>query len=125
MEARSRAREFFLGPNYNTPIQEMPPENVPVQVECSIMRNVTASSTEAELGGLFENFQKATYIRMALAEMGHLQPPTSASTENTAANSKVKGMTKKKRISSNRHEILLGQRQNPTKPFPHIMGRGK
>ena len=58
-EARSRARGyFFLGPNYKTPIQEMPPENRPVHVECSIMRNVMASATEAELGGLFENCQK-------------------------------------------------------------------
>ena len=32
---------------------------------------------------------------------------------------------KAKNISSNRHEVLLGQRQNPKKPFPHIMGIGK
>ena len=40
-----------------------------------------ASDTEAELGGLFENYQKETSKRTALAEMGHQQPPT---TENTA-----------------------------------------
>ena len=58
-EARSRSgRYFFLGPKYHTPIQEMRPENGPVHVECSIMRNLMASATEAELGGLFENFQK-------------------------------------------------------------------
>ena len=46
-EARSRAGEyFFLGTKYNTRIQDMPPENVPVHVECIIMRNVIASATE-------------------------------------------------------------------------------
>ena len=47
--------------------------------------------------GLFENFQKVTYIRMALAEMGHLKPPIPVATENTAANSIVNGKAKQKR----------------------------
>ena len=76
----------------------MPPENGPVHVKCIIMRNVMASATEAELGGLFENFQKATYTRTALAEMGHLQPPTPMATDNTSANSIVNG-TEKQKIS--------------------------
>ena len=33
----------------------MPPENGPMHVECSIMRNVMASFMESELGDLFEN----------------------------------------------------------------------
>ena len=55
-----------------------------------------ASSTEAELGGLFENCQKATYTRTYLAEMGHQQPPTPVDTDNTAANSIVNGTAKQK-----------------------------
>ena len=47
--------------------------------------------------GLFENCQKVTYIRMALAEMGHLKPPIPVATENTAANSIVNGKAKQKR----------------------------
>ena len=74
----------------------MPPDNGPVHVECSIMRNVMASDTEAELGGLFENCQKATSTRTALADMGHQQPTPPAATENTAANSIVNGTAKKK-----------------------------
>ena len=50
-----------------------------------------ASAIEAELGGLFENFQKSTSMRTALAEMGHLQSPTPVATDNTAANSIVNG----------------------------------
>ena len=53
------------------------------------------SATEAELGGLFENYQKETSTRTALATMGHLQPPTPVATENTAENSTVSGTTKK------------------------------
>ena len=51
-EARSRAGGFFsLGPKYNTLIQEMPLDNGPVNVKCSIMINIMESSTEVELGG--------------------------------------------------------------------------
>ena len=55
-----------------------------------------ASDTEAELGGLFENFHKATATRMALEEMGHQRPPAPVATDNTAANSIVNGTTKQK-----------------------------
>ena len=51
-EARSRASGYlFLGTKSRTPIQAITLENGPVHVECSIMRNVMASATEAELGG--------------------------------------------------------------------------
>ena len=72
----------------------MTPDNGTVHVECRIMRNVMASAPEAELGGLFENCQKATSMRTALSEMGHQQPPTLAATDNTAENSIVNGTEK-------------------------------
>ena len=75
----------------------MPPNNVPVHVECIIMRNLMASATESELRGLFENFHKATHIRTELAEMGKQQPPTLVAKYNTAANSIVNGTAKQKR----------------------------
>ena len=56
-----------------------------------------ASATEEELGGLFENFQKATYTRTALAEMGHQQPPTTVVTVNTSAKSIVNRTENQKR----------------------------
>ena len=34
-------------------------------------------------------------------------------------------MERQKKISSNRHDILLGQSKNTKKPFPHILGGGK
>ena len=87
-EARSRAGGYFsLGSKSNTPIQYMPPDNGPMHVESSITIYVMASATEAELGGLFENCQKATSTRTALTNTGHQQPPT----ENTSASRIVNG----------------------------------
>ena len=74
----------------------MPPENGPVHVECSIMRNVMESATESELGGLFEKCQKATSVKKTLADMSHQQPPTLVATYNTAANSMVNVTSKQK-----------------------------
>ena len=62
------------------------------------MINVMASTTEAEMEGLFENCHKSTSMRTDLSDMGHLQPPTPAAKDNTAANSIVNG-TEKQKIS--------------------------
>ena len=53
-----------------------------------------ASDTEAELGGLFENCNKETSIWYVLSEMGHPQPQTPVTTDNTATNSTVNGTSK-------------------------------
>ena len=55
-----------------------------------------ASTTEAELGGLFKNCQKATSMSTALADLGHQQPPTPVATDNTVANIIVNRMAKEK-----------------------------
>ena len=46
---------------------------------------------EAELGALFEYYQKKKATRTALSEMGHQLPPTPVATDNIAANSIVNG----------------------------------
>ena len=71
-------------------------ENGRVHVEFIIMRNEMESSTEAELGGLFENCQKSTSMRTSLDEMVHQQPPTSVATDNTAPTSIVTRTAKQK-----------------------------
>ena len=65
----------------NTPIQSMPPENGPPPVY-SILINVIASATEAELGGLFEDYQKVISMKPAIAEMDYQQAPTPVETDN-------------------------------------------
>ena len=56
--------------------------------------------------------------------MGHQQAQTTLEMDNSSENSIVNG-TAKENIQSKRHEILLGQRRNTTKPFPHILGGRK
>ena len=94
IDKKQSQRIFFLGPKFNTPIQEMFPDNRPVHVECSIIRNLMASATESELGGLFENYQKATSMGTILAEIVCQQPATPVETDNTAANIIVNGTAK-------------------------------
>ena len=59
---------------------------------------------------------------MDLVKMGHQQPLTPETMDNTASNIITNGKSK---IQSNRYEILLGQIHNTTKPFSHILGIGK
>ena len=66
-------RIFFPRNTIQYTNQSSDPENGPVHVECSMMINVMASATEADLEGLFENFQKTTSRRMSLSEMVHQQ----------------------------------------------------
>ena len=60
------------------------------------MRNIMAYATEAELGGLFENYQNTTSMQKTLEEMVQPQPTTPVATYNYAKNSIVNGTTKKK-----------------------------
>ena len=58
--------------------------------------------------------------------MGHQQPLTPVARENTAANSIMNGTEKQERLRViKRNGILLVQRQNTKKSFPHILGGGK
>jgi hypothetical protein len=50
-----------------------------------ILKLVTASSAEVELGALFVNTKEARVIRLFFAEIGHPQPPTQIHTDNTPA----------------------------------------
>ena len=111
-----------------TKIQHTDTSNAPRKrtSEYRIQNNEECNGTShgSRIGRNAWKYQKATYMRTTLSEMGHQLPTTPVATDNTAANSIVEG-TSKKNILSNRHDILLGQRQNTTKPFPHIMGKGR
>ena len=56
--------------------------------------------------------------------MYHLQPPTPVTIDNKVAKRIVNG-TAKNNIHSNRHDILLSQKHNESKSFPHILGGSK
>ena len=74
----------------------MPQTNYPIHVEWSIMFNAKASSIEAELGGLFDIFQKSTSKQIALAKMVHIQTPTTVAIDNFVENVIVNETTKLK-----------------------------
>eukprot|EP00957_Ditylum_brightwellii_P100032 7623831-Ditylum_brightwellii.AAC.1 len=57
-----------------------------------------ASTTEAELGALFENAKEAISIRNALVEMGHPQPPTPIQVDNAVAHGIMQDQVKQKQF---------------------------
>ena len=80
--ARSRAGGcYFLGsvPEEGKPIFL----NGAILVLCQVLKLVAASAAEAELGALFLNAQEAKVIRITLEELGHPQPKTPISIDNT------------------------------------------
>ena len=54
-------------------------------MECKVIHNVVAPAAEAEMGGLFYNYQQDLTVCMALTEMGHPQRPTPMKTDNATA----------------------------------------
>jgi hypothetical protein len=49
----------------------------------SVIKNVVASAAESEVGACFENAQSGAPLRVTLTELGHIQPPTPLSTDNS------------------------------------------
>jgi hypothetical protein len=97
-EPRARSRLgglFFMGtiPVNGQPIQL----NGPVLAIASICKFVVASAAEAELGALFYNCQDSTILRLTLNELGHPQPPTPVSCDNSTAVSIANNTVKKQR----------------------------
>jgi hypothetical protein len=80
----------------------------------SVNKNVVASVAESEVGAFFQNAQSGAPLRVTLAELGHIQPPTPLRTDNSTAFG-ILNETIKKKIKSNGHEIPLANRQGPPK----------
>ena len=94
--ARSRAAGYyFLGwmPKDGEPIRL----NGALHVLSTILRSITASAAEAELGALFLNMKEGRILRLALEELGHPQPPTPVHVDNATAVGIVNGTIKRQR----------------------------
>ena len=69
----------------------MPVANEPIKLNgavhtlCKILKFIAASAAEAELGALFMNVKQGRIMRLTLEEMGHPQPPTPISVDNSSA----------------------------------------
>ncbi len=72
---------FFLS---SLPVDGNPTKlNGTIDITCTILKLVTASTAKAELGALFLNAQEAIVLCLTLYELGHPQPPTLIHINNT------------------------------------------
>jgi hypothetical protein len=96
---RSRAGgHFFLGwnPEKTQPIRL----NGQILSLCEILKFVSSSAAEAELGALFLNTKQARILRLTLDELGHPQPPTPINCDNETAVGICNGTVKRQRSRS-------------------------
>eukprot|EP00957_Ditylum_brightwellii_P085668 6516976-Ditylum_brightwellii.AAC.1 len=90
---------FFLLSKPKVPTKlptEHIPLNGPVHSVCEVIRNIMALSSEAEIAVLYTNTKKGEELRMALLEMGHLQPPTPIMTDNSITYGIINNTVKQK-----------------------------
>ena len=111
--ARSRAGGcYFLGsvPKEGKPIFL----NGAILVLCQVLKLVAASAAEAELGALFLNAKEAKVIRITLEELGHPQPKTPISIDNTTTVGIVNSNIQTSKVSSYGNALFLASRpQSP------------
>jgi hypothetical protein len=89
---------FFLSNKpSDQPNPPPPPINAPVHIVSSILRNVMASATEAEVGACFHNAQDACPIRTTLIELGWPQPTTPIQVDNSCAHGIINDTVKQRR----------------------------
>jgi hypothetical protein len=91
-KAGSRAAGYhYLSDSPTDPTKAPKPDdppcmsNGPINILSSIMREVLASASEAELAALFHNGKESASERQCLEELGHPQPPTPMVTDNSTA----------------------------------------
>ena len=93
--SRSQMGGFhFLGSHDRTKF------NGHIFVLAKIIQNVMASAAEAEIGALFMNAQQGVLIRNCLNDLGHPQPPTPLTTNNSTARGIIRGTMKQKMSSA-------------------------
>jgi hypothetical protein len=78
--AHSRLGGLFF---YNDKSPQEDNLNGSVLNAASVIKNVVASAVESEVGTCFQNAQSGSPLRVTLAELGHIQPPTPLRTDNS------------------------------------------
>jgi hypothetical protein len=56
-----------------------------ILIVASVINNVVASAAESEVGACFHNSQSGAPLRVTLAELDHIQPPTPLRNDNSTA----------------------------------------
>ena len=98
-KARSRAAGMFYLHNKPT-TKPHPSLNGAVLIECTTLRHVVSSAAEAEIGALYHNARVAIPLRQLLTSIGHPQPPTPITTDNSTAHNFVYDNINQKRSKS-------------------------
>ena len=81
---RSRAGGYFLLDSI--PVKGQPIKlNGNIHITCDILKLVSASAAEAELGAPFLNGRESKVLRITLQKLVHPQPPTPIHVDNTTA----------------------------------------
>jgi len=99
-QSRSRAGGFFFlsdAADVTSPDAPTPKINGAIHIISTILNNVMASATEAEVGALFHNAQDACSLRNTLIFLGHPQPATPIQTDNACAEGIINDTVKQKR----------------------------
>ena len=88
-----------MGNNTDESSPDAPPSllNGAIHINSSIMNNVMASATEAEVGALFYNAQDGCTFWQCLDFLGHPQPATPIQTDNACAEGIINDTVKQKR----------------------------
>eukprot|EP00957_Ditylum_brightwellii_P165074 12567934-Ditylum_brightwellii.AAC.1 len=81
-EARSCTGRLFYLSSQPDKVKEIP-LNCAMHNECSTSRNVMGSMAETGVGRFYINCQRGEEFRMVMQEMGHLQPPTIVTIDNS------------------------------------------
>ena len=86
-KARSRAGGHF----YLTNANDEDFNNGAVLTLSTTIKHVMESASEAELAAMFYNSREAIPLRITLEEMGHRQPPTPVTIDNSTAHGLTEG----------------------------------
>jgi hypothetical protein len=81
----------------------------------SLIKNVVASAAESEVGACFHNAQSGAPLRVALTELGHIQPLTPLCTDNSTAFGILNETIKQKRSKAIDMRYHWLKRQSPPK----------
>ena len=85
-------------PSDPTKSPHLPPqENVPIQTECIILRDVVSSSAEEEVCGIFHNRKTDVPLCITLSDIGFPQSPTPIKTDKSVAEGMVTATFRQKR----------------------------
>ena len=87
-KARSQAAGIFYLHNHPTS-KPHPTLNGAILVECTTLRHVVSSAAEAEVGALYHNARVIIPLQQLLINIGHPQPPTPITTDNSTAHNFV------------------------------------